>query len=100
MRASCRLRAAGTSIGQRHEPAREVVILMRKGGLIVAGATVMIGAAVALGQVAFPTYTYRYRLTLDFDIDGKHHSGSSVIEISWRGHRQLPNGASFTPVVR
>jgi hypothetical protein len=35
--------------------------------------------------VIFPTVYLRYRLTLDVDVDGVTHSGSGVVEITYRG---------------
>jgi hypothetical protein len=33
---------------------------------------------------AYPTYSYRYRLQLSIEVDGKVHTGASVIEVTWR----------------
>jgi hypothetical protein len=39
-----------------------------------------------LGFKAFyPDYTYRYRLELTLEVDGKPYTGSSVIEVKWIG---------------
>jgi hypothetical protein len=40
-------------------------------------------ATLVVYQLAFPTFTYRYRLHLTLEIDGKAYTGSSVIEVSW-----------------
>jgi hypothetical protein len=40
-------------------------------------------AVVAACRFFFPTYSYRYRLTINIETDGKLHSGSSVVEVSW-----------------
>jgi hypothetical protein len=32
-------------------------------------------------NLAYPTYSHRYRLTLEFEIDGQTRSGSSVYEV-------------------
>jgi hypothetical protein len=47
--------------------------------------------ALALGvlylgfKAVYPDYTYRYRLELTLDVDGKPYTGSSVIEVKWIG---------------
>jgi len=48
------------------------------GGLVALG----VGAILAC-CVAYPTYTHRYRLTVEVDVDGQVTSGSSVIETHW-----------------
>jgi putative lipase involved disintegration of autophagic bodies len=58
----------------------------------------VIGATV-VWQVAFPTYTHRYRLTVSIEIDGQVHTGSSVIEIAYVGQPKLPNVGAFAPAV-
>lgn len=35
--------------------------------------------------IAYPDYTYRYRLTLAIEVDGKVYKGSSVIQVIWNG---------------
>lgn len=45
--------------------------------------TMMVGLPYALFQVAYPTVTHRYRLTLVADDNGKIVTGSSVIEASY-----------------
>lgn len=53
--------------------------MMRRGfiGLLVAGGALAIGACGAL----FPSWTYRYRLTVEVVDNGRVYSGSSVIQI-------------------
>ena len=48
----------------------------------------------------YPNYTYRYRLTVNIEVDGKLHSGSSVIEVTWRGGPKIGEGAGYWPTVR
>ena len=38
--------------------------------------------AFALYKVNFPTYSYRYRLQLSIEVDGRPHTGSSVIQVN------------------
>ena len=51
-------------------------------------------------QDVYPTYSHRYRLTIAIEIDGKVHSGSSVIEINWRGQPYIPGAGSFARDIR
>lgn len=46
-------------------------------------AIAIVGAYVAY-NLAYPTYSHRYRLTLEFEAEGQVHSGSSVVEVSAR----------------
>jgi hypothetical protein len=69
---------------------------MKSLGLIAAALLGLYGAI----QDVYPTYSYRYRLTIAIEIDGKVHSGSSVIEVIWRGQPDFPGAGSFTPHVR
>jgi hypothetical protein len=62
-------------------------------------AAALVGLYVAF-NIAYPTYTYRYRLTITVEIDGKIHTGSSVIEVSFRGQPYLPGVGSFIPHIR
>jgi hypothetical protein len=39
--------------------------------------------AVAIYTLYYPTYSYRYRLTINIEADGKLHTASSVVEASW-----------------
>lgn len=43
-------------------------------------AVVILGLLV-LYKIVYPTVTYRYRMTVEVPVDGKIHSGSSVIEV-------------------
>jgi hypothetical protein len=45
----------------------------------------------------YPDYSYRYRLTVNIEVDGKIHSGSSVIEVKWRGGPVVGDGGPFGP---
>ncbi|WP_426437213.1 hypothetical protein [Bradyrhizobium genosp. P] len=56
-------------------------------------------AAFATYKFFYPTYTYRYRLTVNIEADGKLHSGSSVVEVIWYAHF-LPELVSFSPELR
>ena len=62
-------------------------------------ALIMLVAAAATYKWFYPTYSYRYRLTINIETDGKLHSGSSVIEVIWYAHL-LPELVSFSPELR
>ena len=42
---------------------------------------------------------YSYRLTVKIEVDGKIHSGASVIEVRWRGGPVIGDGGLFDPSV-
>ena len=69
---------------------------MKSLGLVAAALLGLYGTV----QVAYPTYSYRYRLTIAIEIDGKLHSGSSVIEVNWRGQPYIPGAGSFARDIR
>jgi hypothetical protein len=56
-------------------------------------------AAIAVYKWFYPTYSYRYRLTINIETDGKLHSGSSVVEVIWYAHF-MPELVSFSPELR
>jgi hypothetical protein len=70
--------------------------IMRSLGILTA---CLIGV-VLVWQVAFPTYSYRYRLTVSIEIDGQAHTGSSVIEVTFRPRPDFGNGAGYLPGIR
>jgi hypothetical protein len=41
----------------------------------------LIGGAVVWYKISYPTYTYRYRMTVEVMVDGAVRSGTSVIEV-------------------
>lgn len=57
-------------------------------------------AAVAAYSLVFPTYEYRYRLTINIEIDGQLHSGSSIIDVAWVGQPDLGDAGPFQPRLR
>ena len=48
---------------------------------IALGIVALIVGAVLFYKGVFPTYSYRYRMTVEVTVDGVVHSGSSVIEV-------------------
>ena len=59
-----------------------------------------IGALVVGYMYKYPNYTYRYRLTVNIEVDGKVHSGSSVIEVTWHGGPEIGDVGPYTPTIR
>jgi hypothetical protein len=51
-------------------------------------------------HTAFPSYSHRYRLTVSVEVDGEIHSGSSVIEVTWRGQPEIGDVGAFYPSTR
>lgn len=48
-------------------------------------AALLIGAPYFAYKARYPDYTFRYRLELTLEVDGRPHTGSSVIEVQWIG---------------
>jgi hypothetical protein len=59
-----------------------------------------IAALVGCYMYEYPVYAYRYRLTVNIELDGRVHSGSSVIEIGWQEGIKLGNSGGFAPIIR
>jgi hypothetical protein len=56
---------------------------------------------VASYRIAYPTYTYRYRMTINVAVGGEVRSGSSVIEVSVGKHPKIfPDEAVLSESVR
>ncbi|HZO47871.1 MAG TPA: hypothetical protein VFB68_18370 [Xanthobacteraceae bacterium] len=81
------LRVAG-----RRNPSRTLSIVVICIAALIAG-------PVILYKLAYPDYQYRYRLTLAIEADGKVHTGSSVIEVTWHGQPYVPGAGSYFPHV-
>ena len=54
---------------------------MRTFGIIMLCILAVIGGGVAWYKISYPTYVYRYRLSIAVDIDGQTKTASSVIEV-------------------
>lgn len=55
---------------------------LRRGQKIALWLAVLVfGAFVVWNLILFPTYTYRYRMTVNVETGGKRYSGASVIEV-------------------
>jgi hypothetical protein len=63
--------------------------------LVVGAATLVLGS-----KYEYPVYSYRYRLTVNVELDGKTYSGSSVIEIGWQEGIKLGDSGGFAPMIR
>jgi len=74
--------------------------LMRTLGIILLTIVVLIGGAVAWWKINYPTYVYRYRMTVEVEVNGKVHSGSSVIEVSISNQPQFGSAPPYVPHVR
>lgn len=73
---------------------------MKTLGIIAAVLALLVGGVVVWWKVNY-TYTYRYRLTLAIEVDGKVHTGSSVIEVVWEtGPGQSSFLGGVQPIVR
>jgi hypothetical protein len=81
--------------------AQEAHKIMNRGCLTAFVALVLgVGALVAGYMLTYPVYAYRYRLTINIELDGKVHSGSSVIEIGWQEGIKLGDSGGFAPIIR
>lgn len=72
---------------------------MRTLGIIVLCVALLIGGAVVGYRLAYPIYTYRYRMTVEVEVNGRIESGSSVIEVRVEKQPQWPQ-SGFPIVVR
>lgn len=70
-------------------------------GLAIVVATILLvtGAYVAF-RLSHPTFTHRYRLSVDVEVDGKIRSGSSVVEVSVQEESVPGRGRLLVPSVR
>src|SRR5581483_10939200 len=50
-------------------------------------------------KLAYPTYTYRYRMTVEVEENGKIHTGSSVIEVQINRQPQVLSAPPIVPHV-
>ena len=73
---------------------------MRTFGIIMLCILAVISGGVAWYMLAYPTYTYRYRMTVNVMVGGVVHTGSSVIEVRLsRQPRILPDVLLVVPHV-
>jgi hypothetical protein len=73
---------------------------MRKLGILALGIVALIVGAVLFYKGVYPTYSYRYRMTVEVTVDGVVHSGSSVIEVSIRKQPQVGDAPPIVAYVR
>jgi hypothetical protein len=57
---------------------------MRTLGIILGSIALLIVGVIVWWQITYPTFTYRYRITLEVEVDGAIKTGSSVIEVMRR----------------
>ncbi len=63
--------------------------VMRFAWKVLLGVLIAITGVVFLWLGVFPTASYRYRLTIAVEVEGKGYSGSSVIEVRYRFNPQF-----------
>jgi len=74
---------------------------MRKLGIIVLTIVLLIGGAVLFYKAVFPTYSsYRYRMTVEVEVNGKVHSGASVIEVTINRQPQIGSAPPYVHHIR
>jgi hypothetical protein len=76
---------------------------MRRAGIVAILAVcivAIIGGAIAWLKIKYPTFSYRYRLTLALEIDGKVHTGASIVEVIWKGGPEFGDVGPYHPNVR
>jgi hypothetical protein len=62
---------------------------------------ICVAGPIALYWIIYPNSSYRYRLNVAIELDGKVYSGSSVIEVMWHSQPALlPEMAPFSPTLR
>jgi hypothetical protein len=69
---------------------------MRRIGKVITYVAVVLAVAYVAFKLKYPDYTYRYRLQLSIEVDGKIHTGSSVIEVVWNGGPNLEFGGVYS----
>jgi hypothetical protein len=60
----------------------------------------LVGGAIAWWKISYPTYTYRYRMTVEVLADGAVRSGASVIEVRIAKQPQFGNAPPQVSRVR
>jgi hypothetical protein len=58
-------------------------------------AALCIGVPYFAYNLIYPDYTYRYRLELTLELDGKPYTGSSVIEVRWIGGPSISHQGAY-----
>jgi hypothetical protein len=74
---------------------------MKRGCLITLLVLLLSAGALVVGyNYKYPNYTYRYRLTVNIEVNGKLHSGSSVIEVTWHGGPAIGDAGGYGSTMR
>jgi hypothetical protein len=80
---------------QDHPEYKDAV--MRKFVIVV---LILVAIPVVLFQLAFPSISYRYRLTVAVEVDGQIHAGSTVIGLSHQfSPKILPDASTYSESV-
>jgi hypothetical protein len=70
-------------------------------GKIFLSIALLIGGAVLFYKAVFPTYSsYRYRMTVEVEVNGKVYSGASVIEVTINRQPQIGSAPPYVPYIR
>jgi hypothetical protein len=73
-----------------------------KRGRLTALVVFVLGSAamMILYNYFYPSYSYRYRLTVNIEVDGKVHTGSSIVEVTWHGGPEFGDVGRYSPTLR
>jgi hypothetical protein len=67
----------------------------------VTALVLLLVAAMGACHLIYPSYTHRYRLTMEVEADGQTRTGSGVVEVTWqRQPKILPQVLEWTESVR
>lgn len=64
------------------------------------GFVIAIGVLVGLYWLKYPNYSYRYRLSVSFEVDGRVRTGSSVIEVTWHGGPEIGDVGGYSSTMK
>lgn len=67
---------------------------------VFAAIAVIICALIAAYMIAYPTYTYRYRLIVEVEFDGQSAVGSSVVEVQWSKQPQIGSASPWDQTIK
>jgi hypothetical protein len=67
---------------------------------VLAAIAVIVCALIAAYVIAYPTYTYRYRLIVEVEFDGQSTVGSSVVEVQWSKQPQVGSASPWNQTIK
>jgi len=73
---------------------------MRTLGIVAICVALIIGSGVAFCWIGYPIYTYRYRIIVDVNVEGKSVSAQRVIEVQIHTQPNLLANPTIRPTVR